>query len=188
MDEQLAIQTAVAQIGPAELFESSAYWDVNGYAVGYGFHYYSDGSAVQQGDTMTKADADSYLVIVAGQKWQAIKPCITAQLNENQAAALIDLAYNCGEGTVCRSTLLQLINAGAPADQISAQFEQTCTTAGGNYMSVLYNRRVSEAALFWSGMKQYAQQNPVTILVGGALVVGLFGYLVYRVVYKNKAA
>lgn len=188
MDEQLAIETAVAQIAPEELFEGTAYWDVNGYAIGYGFHYYADGSAVQQGDTMTLSQAKSYVVTVAGQKWQAIKPCITVALNENQAAALIDLAYNCGEGTVCRSTLLQLINAGAPADQISAQFEQTCTTAGGVYMSGLYNRRVDEVALFWSGVKQYAQQNPATVLIGGAVVVSLFGYLLYRAVYKNKVA
>lgn len=187
MNEPLAIQLAVKEIAPEEQFSPTAYYDVNGYAVGYGFHYYRNGSAVQQGDTMTKADADAYVTTVAAGKWQAIKPCITVPLNENQAAALIDLAYNCGEGTVCRSDLLQLINAGAPADQITAQFEKTCTTAGGTYMSVLYNRRVDEVQLFFSNVQQYASNNPVQILIGGVVIAGLIGVLVYRnFVRKSK--
>lgn len=186
MNEQLAIQTAVQLIAPEEDFSPNAYYDVNGYAIGYGFHYYQDGSAVQQGDTMTRSDADAYVYVVAAGKWQAIKSCIKVQVNENQAAALIDLAYNCGEGTVCKSTLLQLINAGAPADQIAAQFQQTCTTAGGKYMSALYNRRVSEADLFFADVTQYMQENKAqVILIAGILIAGLTGFLIYRAV-NNK--
>jgi lysozyme len=185
VNEDYAIQLAVQQIAPAEVFTSNAYWDVNGYAIGYGFHYYSNGSAVERGDTMTKADADTYVYTVARQKWNAIKPCITVDINENQAAALIDLAYNCGEGTVCRSTLLSLINSGAPVDDISAEFEQTCTTAGGKYLNVLYRRRVNEVQLFWSNVTQYAKLNPQVILIGGIFIVGLFGFLLYRSVYKG---
>jgi len=188
MNEQLAIQTAIPLIKPAETFAANAYWDVNGWAIGYGFHDYPDGTAVQQGDTMTLDDANADVIQLATQKWNAIKRCITVNLNENQAAALIDLAYNCGEGAVCRSTLLQLINAGAPQEQITAQFEQTCVTAKGIYMSGLYTRRVDEVSLFFSNVQQYAQQNPVQILIGGAVVVGLFGFLLYRAVYKKKIA
>lgn len=186
MNEQLAIQTAITNlIGPEEGFKSTAYWDVNGWAIGYGFHYYPDGTAVQQGDTLTLDQARSDLLPVATGKWVAIKPCITVSLNENQAAALIDLAYNCGEGTVCKSDLLKLINAGAPADQITAAFEQTCVTAGGTYLSVLYHRRVDEVGLFFAGVTQYVQENPATVLVAGALLIGLMGLWIYRAVYKK---
>ena len=41
---------AAALIAPftasQETFSASPYWDVNGYAIGYGNHYYADGSAV----------------------------------------------------------------------------------------------------------------------------------------------
>lgn len=185
MNEILAIQSAVPLIGPEEGFRGTAYWDVNGWAVGYGFHYYSDGSSVQQGDTMTREEATAYLTTVATQKWNAIRGCITAPINENQAAALIDLAFNCGEGAVCRSTLLQLINSGAPPDQITAQFEQTCTTAGGKYLDVLYNRRVDEVSLFFSSVKQYVKANPATVFVGAGLIFALMGLWIYRAVYKK---
>ncbi len=185
MNEDYAIELAVQQIAPAEDYSPKAYWDVNGYAVGYGFHYYADGTSVQQGDTMAKDVADAYVYTVARGKWKAIKPCITVNLNENQAAALIDLAYNCGEDLVCKSKLLQLINAGAEASEISFQFEQTCTTAGGKYMSILYQRRVNEMQLFWSNVTQYAKVNPEVILVGGIVIVGIFGFLLYRAIYKR---
>lgn len=187
MNETLAIQTAVeGLIEAAEGFKDTAYWDVDGWAIGYGNHDYQDGTAVQQGDTINQADAETLVNKVAAQKWQAIKPCITASINENQGAALIDLAYNCGEGFVCHSTLLQLINAGAPADQVTAQFEQTCVTAKGTYLSDLYHRRVNEVNLFFTSVTQYVQQNSTqVILVGGVLIAALTGYLVYRVYFKK---
>lgn len=187
MNEQLAIQIAVTNlIDPQEGFMGTAYWDVNGWAIGYGNHYYADGSAVQQGDTISQADAEALVYTVAAGKWAAIKPYITATLNENQAAALIDLAYNCGEGTVEKSTLLQLINAGASQDQITAQFEQTCVTANGTYMSVLYNRRVDDVQLFFANAQQFIQQNqPAVILVAGILIASLTGFLIYRQVRKK---
>lgn len=191
MNEQYAIQVACQEVAPAESFSANAYWDVNGYAIGFGFHNYADGSAVQQGDTMTLDDANALLVTTVTGFWQAIKPCITANINENQAAALIDLAYNCGNGLVCKSTVLQLINAGADEATISAQWEQTCTTANGTYLSVLYNRRVDEVDMFFSTLSQnvtsYVQQNPIQILIGGAVLVTLTGYLIYRVTRKKTA-
>ena len=52
------LQKAVAIAAPFtagfEGFRASPYFDVNGYAIGYGNHYYSDGTAVEQTDDRYK--------------------------------------------------------------------------------------------------------------------------------------
>ena len=46
MDQSTAIATATNFIAKQESFSPVPYWDVNGYAIGYGNHYYTDGSSV----------------------------------------------------------------------------------------------------------------------------------------------
>jgi lysozyme len=191
MNQNYAIQIAVqGLIEGQEGFEATAYYDTNGYAIGYGNHYYADGSAVQQGDTITQAAAEALVEAIAGQTWTAIQPSITADLNENQAAALIDLAYNCGSGLVSKSQLVQLINSGATEDQISAQWEQTCTTANGTYLQGLYTRRVDEVGLFFANVSDAANDlvtnNQDALVVGGALIVALAAVWIWRASKKKS--
>jgi lysozyme len=166
-----------------------AYWDSKGevWTIGYGNTYYEDGTPVQQGDIISRSRAKSLLQFIVAQKEQAIRPYVTANLNENQYAALLSLAYNCGEGAEERSTLLQLINSGASGDDIAAQYEKTCITAKGQYVSDLYNRRVSEVGLFFSNVKQMAISNPTVTLVAGGLVFALAIYFTIRAA-RQKAA
>lgn len=186
MNFEYAIQVADNFIAPQEGFVASPYWDVNGYAIGFGNHYYEDGTSVtQDDDPITRSRGMQLLDFVVRQKANAILPYITAALNENQFAALVSLAYNCGEGNVRSSTLLQMINAGASPDDISAQYAKTCVTAKGVYMSDLYNRRVDEAGLFFSVVTQYVKENPIKVYVSIGLLVALGGFLIYKFAIKK---
>ncbi|HEX4850814.1 MAG TPA: lysozyme, partial [Puia sp.] len=166
-----------------EGFMSKAYYDVNGYAIGYGNHYYSNGDAVEEGDTISKSDAYNLLQDVVKDKEQAIRGYIKVPINEYQYAALISLAYNCGEGNLQRSTLLQLINSGADQDTISAQFEKTCVTAKGQYLPQLYTRRVAETTLFFSNVKTFVKNNPKTSI---AIAAGAAGLVIAAVIYIRQ--
>ena len=44
-------------IAQNEAFRSTPYWDVNGWAIGYGNHYNLDGSPVQPGQVISQPDA-----------------------------------------------------------------------------------------------------------------------------------
>lgn len=66
---------------------------------------------------------------------------ITAQLNENQFAALVSFAFNCGQGNLKR------LCAGRNTVQIAAAMPQYCKAAGRK-LPGLVQRRAAEVALF----------------------------------------
>jgi GH24 family phage-related lysozyme (muramidase) len=174
-----AVSIATPLIAGFEGFSSKAYYDVNGYAIGYGNHYYGDGSSVKAGDTIDKATATSLLQSTIRDYANQILPSIKVDITDNQMASLISLSYNCGPGAVKNSKVLQLINAGAPADQIEAQYKTTCVTAAGKYNEDLVIRRGKEA-LAWA--TTFVQQNKTwIIIVIGAIAAGLVFYYTYRI-------
>lgn len=190
MNRSLAIQIAadiirkeedIAHVLPDGRIQ--AYWDAAGkiWTIGWGNTYYQDGRSVKQGDIITRKQADELLYFAMGQKEAKIRPFVTAKLNENQYAALIDLAYNCGEGFVQESRLLKLINQGASDEAIADQWDETCVTAKGKYLPVLYRRRLNELALFTSRVKHTIVDNPLTSAAIAAIVLGLSIYYTYRV-------
>lgn len=186
MDVNKMLDIAVGFIAPEESFKSTPYWDENGLAIGYGNHYYADGSAVQEGDTITKTDAQTLLRTVALGKYNSIKNYITADINEYQAAALTSLAYNCGEGVVRKSRVLSLINAGASEDEISDAYDETCITASGKYNANLYKRRLAEIKLFFTSAKEYLQANPELSIGTGLVIFGLLTYSIIRAAKIKK--
>ena len=73
---------------------------------------------------------------------------IRAPVTEGQFIALLDFAYNCGEGALRRSTLLKLLNAGKV---INAGYEfKRWARAGGRELPGLVRRREAEKELFLS--------------------------------------
>ena len=110
------------------------------WTIGYGHT-----SGVHSGQAITQAQADALL-------WQdrekfewyvnstAYVP-ITAQLNENQFAALVSFAFNCGQGNLKR------LCAGRNTAQIAAAMPQYCKAAGRK-LPGLVQRRAAEVALF----------------------------------------
>lgn len=171
MDQALALQTAINFIRGAEGFSASPYYDVNGYAIGYGNHYYEDGTAVQESDSdideQTAEDLSDFFI---NQNMTAIQNQLTVDLNENQLAALTSIRYNCGTIT---TTLLNLINSGAAPSAVAAQIQITCTTAGGQPDPDLVARRQQEANLYTSGSGGLN-----TALVVGIAAIFLIGVLV----------
>jgi GH24 family phage-related lysozyme (muramidase) len=147
MDTASAIPIATDFIATQESFSGTAYFDVNGYAIGYGNHYYEDGSAVSEGDTISEDDALSLLGFYVSQNMTAIVNQLTVDQNADQLAALTSIRYNCGTIT---TALLNLINSGADPGTIGSQIEITCTTSGGVSDPVLIARRQLEAALYQS--------------------------------------
>jgi lysozyme len=146
MDLDSSLSTADTFIANAESFSSTPYWDVNGYAIGYGNHYYEDGSAVSaDDDPIDETRGMQILSFYVDQNATAILAQVTAPLNENQLAALTSLRYNCGTIT---TTLLNLINSGADPSTVAAQIEITCTTSGGVSNPALIARRQAEAGLY----------------------------------------
>lgn len=182
-----ALQIATNFIADQEDFEPDAYWDTNGYAIGYGNHYYANGSAVQEGDTISQGDALTLLQFYVQQFYNTqVAPKISASLNDNQVAALISLSYNCGS---VPGALASLINSGASEDAINAEWQSVCITAGGIPSNALWNRRGDELGLF-DTILYNIQQNPgtsIAIAVAGLGVIVVAAFYFIRV-SKAKAA
>ena len=110
------------------------------WTIGYGHT-----SGVHSGQAITQAQADA-LLRQDLEKFEryvnstAYVP-ITAQLNENQFAALVSFAFNCGQGNLKR------LCAGRNTVQIAAAMPQY-RRAAGQVLPGLVQRRAAEVALF----------------------------------------
>jgi lysozyme len=167
MDQSGSVSIAAGFTAGFETFSPSPYFDVNGYAIGYGNHYYEDGSAVgADDDPIDQPTALALMMFYLNQNAGDLAPQITAPLNDNQFAALLDLRYRCGTITI---TLLNLINSGADPATVAAQISITCTTVNGVTDSGLVNRAAAEAGLYQSGGVSGS-----SIAVLAVLVLGLW--------------
>lgn len=167
-----AVDIAVTALKEIEQFSPKAYPDVNGYAIGYGNHYYRDGSKVQKGDTITPDAAAELLRFTAAQTEKDIRDYVTAPLSSYQYAALISLAYNCGE-QVRNFKIFDLINSGADTSVIYQQWIKTCITSKGVYNQDLYERRIKE----WNEL--YMHKAGASI--GDILLIAAVSWGVYHV-------
>jgi lysozyme len=111
------------------------------WTVGYGH----TGPDVHPGLVITKARAVALLradLAVA----EAFVAHVAPVASDNQFAALVSFAYNCGRQNLRVSTLLRKHNAG---DYKGAQKEfGKWVTAAGKVLQGLVNRRAAEAALY----------------------------------------
>jgi lysozyme len=148
MDTSNAIAIAVPFTANEESFSAVPYWDVNGYAIGYGNHYYEDGTAVSaDDDPIDQTRGLQLLQFFLSQVANQIAPMLQVPVTDYMLAALTDLGYNWGAGSVGNSVLLQLINQQAAPDQLAAQWKKTAITAGGVLNSDLVGRRARESDL-----------------------------------------
>ena len=134
-------ETGIALIKRFEGCRLTAYKCSAGvWTIGYGHT-----SGVHSGQAITQAQADA-LLRQDLEKFEryvnstAYVP-ITAQLNENQFAALVSFAFNCGQGNLKR------LCAGRNTGQIAAAMPQYCKAAGRK-LPGLVQRRAAEVALF----------------------------------------
>lgn len=134
-------ETGIALIKRFEGCRLTAYKCSAGvWTIGYGHT-----SGVHSGQAITQAQADA-LLRQDLEKFEryvnstAYVP-ITAQLNENQFAALVSFAFNCGQGNLKR------LCAGRNTVQIAAAMPQY-RRAAGQVLPGLVQRRAAEVALF----------------------------------------
>jgi lysozyme len=116
--------------------------------IGYGNTFYEDGSPVKMGDTITKERADSLFELIADSFSVKVKNYIQKDINENQFAALVSFAYNCGIGNLKSSTLLRKVNANPNDATIRAEFLKW-NKASGKVLAGLTRRREAEANLYF---------------------------------------
>lgn len=115
--------------------------------IGYGSTYYSDGSRVKMGDKITKEQAIRLLFDTLGTYERFVDANTRDDINQNQFDALVDFAYNCGNGNLKSSTLLKKVNADPNDANIGAEFMKW-TRANGKVLKGLVNRRVAEVELY----------------------------------------
>lgn len=99
---------------------------------------YPNGITLPQAEALLRAD-----LLETCRDVQAI---VSRPVTDNQFAALVSFAYNCGCANLKKSTLLRLVNAG-DVTGADAEFVKW-NKAGGRELPGLTRRRTAEAALF----------------------------------------
>jgi GH24 family phage-related lysozyme (muramidase) len=127
-------------------------FDGTPWTIGYGRTVNDNGSAIQPGDTISKADAlPALLKDVAGEGSHFVDAWVGRAINEDQYAALSSFCFNAGAGTFHRSKILERVNAND--FEGAAEAFLPYDTAQGIELSGLARRRRAERALFLSDYK-----------------------------------
>lgn len=111
------------------------------WTIGYGHT-----RGVTEGMTISQGIADKLLQ-------EDVKPIedmingVWVSLRQGQFDALVSFIFNLGEGAFNRSTLKKKILAGAPDEEIAAEFKKW-NKAGGKVLDGLVKRREEEAAMW----------------------------------------
>lgn len=132
---------AAGIIKPWEGYEPKPYRDI----VGVLTVCYGHTGGVEQ-RTYTRAECDALLQSDMGKHWAGVSRCIVAPIKDNEAAAVLSLAFNVGTSAVCRSTLVKKINAGAPPVEFCRELFKW-VYAGGRKVRGLERRRAAEYKL-----------------------------------------
>jgi lysozyme len=133
----------------------TAYQDSAGvWTIGWGSIWHYDlKRRVQPGDRITEEKATEWMKKEISSLQNKIKPFVKVPLNSNEEAAVISLSYNIGPGAFRDSTLLKLLNSGAPRTQVADQFlrwDKITDPVTKKKVSLpgLQRRRQAEKALF----------------------------------------
>ena len=99
--------TGMALTERAEGCQLVAYRDSGGvWTIGYGHT-----TGVYEGMTCTMAEAAQWLFADMQTAVDAVNRLVTVQLTQGEFDALVDFAYNEGQGRLAGSTMLKLLNA-----------------------------------------------------------------------------
>jgi len=141
-----------------EGFKTIAYKDSgNVWTVGYGSTFnHAQKRKVQEGDTITKETAISWMAIDVDNILKQANQYIKTQLNPDQSAAIVDMIYNRGIGNFLKTNLDELIN-GNPFDPlIPKEIESTgLKDRLGNLLWGLKRRRLAESHLYQTGQLKF---------------------------------
>lgn len=112
------------------------------WTIGFG----STGPGIRRGVVWTQAQADDRLALDVERFMKGVASVVKEDVTDNELGAMTSLAYNIGQTSFARSTLLRRFNAGKKgeaADQFLAW-----NRAGGRVMQGLTNRRRDEREVF----------------------------------------
>jgi len=134
-----------------EGFSVDAYQDsAQIWTIGYGSTFNPlTKEKVKKGDKISKNTAKSWLDTELSVVKSQVMSVVKVLINANQLNALTSFTYNVGIGNFKKSTLLKLLNAGAPKEQVAAEFIKW-NKAGGKVLKGLTIRRQAEKDLFLS--------------------------------------
>lgn len=139
----------IANLKGHEGLRLEAYWDENGWAIGYGHR-----AGVKEGDTITPEQAEEFFRQDTQWVASAIKDNITVPLSQAQFDALASLVYNVGAGGWL--AVAERINAGdmegAEASWLSHNKARQGEDGPLVVLPGLTNRRRAEWAQFASGI------------------------------------
>lgn len=117
----------------------------NVWTIGYGTTV-SDGTPVQKGDRVTKAEAERLFREDLQRFEKSVLALVNVPLTQGQFDALVSFTYNVGVGALRTSTLLRVLNQGRyqeAADQLLRW-----NKGGGKVLPGLTRRREAERKLF----------------------------------------
>ena len=148
-----------------EGFSSTAYWDVDGYSIGYGHH------GARAGQTITKAEAESLLQYDLAVFEQTVNQT-TPGLNQNQFDAAVSLCYNIGTTRFRKSTVAKLIAVDPTPRPELEQHWKEWRLADGKVNQALVRRREKEWQL-------YSKTSALPVLLGIAATAVAAGLLIF---------
>lgn len=137
-----------------------AYWDSYGkvWTIGYGATHYLDGSPVKKGDKLkSKDEAVELLKMMVKEYENDMYKLVQVPINYYQADALTSFCYNCGVGSLKKSTLLKKVNRDPFDPTIRDEFAKW-NKSGGQVLDGLTRRRKAEADLYFT---EYIPQEPI---------------------------
>ena len=132
---------------------NKAYQDsIKKYTIGIGFTTIN-GKPVTKGMYLTneQIEAEFFKQIVTYEN--IVNEAVAVVLTQSKFDALVSFVFNVGGGNFRNSTLLKIINTDSSNPAIKVEF-QKWSKAGGKVIQGLLNRRIDEAELYFSEIKQ----------------------------------
>lgn len=186
-----ASESCVAFIKDAEGFAAKPYFDYNQHTVGYGTKCPTDKYFEYLANGITREEAEILLRQSVAEVCDTINKKLITKYNltftQSQFDALVSFSFNIGTSwmtydSTLRNALLRYADAGELVYAFSLY-----STAGGNYLPELINRRLCEANMFLNGI--YSRN--VSDRYGYVFYDANGGNLTYRVqgyIYEEQTA
>lgn len=125
------------------------------WTIGFGNTFYASGAKVKEGDVITQQQAEDLLHLILTKYEATVNRLVKSAINQNQFDALVDFAYNAGEGALQSSTLLKKVNANPSDSTIAQEFlKWTKATVKGVKVELpgLVTRRKKESELYFKSV------------------------------------
>lgn len=125
-----------------------SYKDSGGvWTIGWGNTQYADGTAVKEGDSITKAEADKLYESRHQEAADAVNRDLKVPVTQSMFDSLVDMSYNMGHTGLTKSKMWSSLNNGR-YEEASALIPSTRATVKGQPNEGLKNRRLKEQKLF----------------------------------------